>query len=290
MAMKNLKDLTKEEYKTLDRIGMLYVLYPEATGDFAQDVVHDYLSKVNPKFKNGDWVKVVQSGYNASDFNNLINVGGRGVYNSIDYDKTLYRIDGQIKLWEGNGCHSQYCYPLKSGDNYCGYVYEAALSLATPKEIESHLIKEAKRRGYKEGAKVRCLMTKTPLELTSFNYYNSPDSLDSDQLAFNCEENKGEVACIIYKQGQWAEIIKDEPIKIGGYEVKFKKGKVSVGCREVSNDYVRAINLVSEYCMLKSQELQFIANSGELIFFQGVNDNYKIDRNTFAKIIEKLED
>lgn len=37
--MKNLKDFSKEEYTLLLKSGMFWELYPEATGDYSEDVV-----------------------------------------------------------------------------------------------------------------------------------------------------------------------------------------------------------------------------------------------------------
>ena len=259
--MKNLKDLTKEEYKKLDKIGMLYVLYPEANGDYELDtrkyIIEVDDSSISNKIEVGDYIEYTFTRDIDLAFllNEPLDETRIGRINRIINNS--YIIDDKLQI-----SSSHIIRKLK------------------PSQIESHLREEAKKRGYKKGTKIyRANCGRESFEIkyhTDFIYDERNDSLYCNFT--------------IYKQGQWAEIIKDEPIKIGGYEVKFKKGKVSVGCIEVSNDYVRAINLVSEYCMLKSQELQFIANSGELIFFQGVNDNYKIDRNTFAKIIEKLED
>jgi len=40
--MKQLKDLTKKEYESLDKAGMLYVFYPEATGNYKNDCLTFY--------------------------------------------------------------------------------------------------------------------------------------------------------------------------------------------------------------------------------------------------------
>lgn len=55
--MKQLRDLTEKEYNKLDKIGMLYVLYPEATGEYMKD-----MGKTHPLdlFKIGDYVMIVK--------------------------------------------------------------------------------------------------------------------------------------------------------------------------------------------------------------------------------------
>jgi len=85
---------------------------------------------------------------------------------------------------------------------------------ATTKEVEDALIKEAVKRGFKEGVKYQSLN-------------NDGKIRDKDGIVshgFRYENNS--LWCgwgFIFSNGQWAEIIKDETIKIGGYEVKFNK-------------------------------------------------------------------
>ena len=85
----------------------------------------------------------------------------------------------------------------------------------TPSEIGAALIAEAKRRGFKEGVKYSGIGphdTPSTIKGTEFRY----SSHGEDSL---CQWGAG----FVYFKGQWAEIINDEKIEIGGYEVKFEE-------------------------------------------------------------------
>ena len=88
---------------------------------------------------------------------------------------------------------------------------------ATDKEVEEALIKEAEKRGFKEG-----VIFNSPNATHDFSFnqklISSTFSLNYNML--EGESDKNTSSCIIFKDGKWANIIKDEPIKIGGYEVK----------------------------------------------------------------------
>ena len=105
------------------------------------------------------------------------------------------------------------------------------LRLATPQEIETHLIAEAKKRGFAKGV------------LHKWAHLNDIRITDSDEWRYNSEQDwltviSSKMNFIIYHQGQWAEIVKEEPTKIGEYEVKFGNDGdskfVSVGCKHYS--------------------------------------------------------
>jgi hypothetical protein len=177
------------------------------------------------EFKVGDWVEYLLKTSLCQDDEIRI---GRITSHSHD----LFIIDNKITVQ----------------DNHIG-------RKLTPSEIEAHLIAEAKRRGYKEGTKFKSYFDdgnkirtiekydrKTPIK---FYYTKNTDSLRSAMYT-----NYGEFCSnpSVYQDGQWAEIIKDEPIKIGGYEVKFKNGRIKVGCETVSNDTLKALEITSELC------------------------------------------
>lgn len=39
--MKTLKELTKKEYESIKKSGLMWVLFPEATGNYEEDTEHD---------------------------------------------------------------------------------------------------------------------------------------------------------------------------------------------------------------------------------------------------------
>lgn len=116
---------------------------------------------------------------------------------------------------------------------------------ATPEEVQSMLIKEAERRGYKQGmsfiypwytGKEVC----TPLFDGRTYYYPYDDRLEYFGVA-------------VYKQGRWAEIVKDSPIKIGGYEVKFysKFGHTTIDGHTFTKEFWQAAKIVAEHSKAK---------------------------------------
>jgi hypothetical protein len=280
--MKKLKDLTEKEYKKLIKADLLQVLYPEVTGDYVNDCTDFYRNYKKSKFKNGYWVKVIKGGNNASDFNKLIGVNGRGVYDLVGWETELFRIDGDIKKFNGEGyVDNQYCYPLKWNDHYAGYVYEKALESATPSEIEAHLIEEAKRRGYKQGVVVKSFHNRNTWALQGdVRYIEETDSL-SDRMTY------------LYQKGKWAEIIKEEKIKIGGYEVEFKKGEIKVGCKYFTNYMIKCLDEVSKFC--KSTDNVITVNTyGDILLSDDIHSilkkSYQCNKKDLEKLIEKLQD
>lgn len=101
---------------------------------------------------------------------------------------------------------------------------------ATKEEVESALIKEAEKRGFKEGVEIMSFFSNlTP--------YVSPVKLkQKDKWKYKSDEDSlhHEDGARIYCKGKWAEIVKDSPIKIGGYEMKVEGDAVKFGCKNFS--------------------------------------------------------
>lgn len=101
------------------------------------------------------------------------------------------------------------------------YIYEYSheyFRLATPSEVEAHLIKEAEKRGFKKG--VRISQTGINSEFTHFKeiegefaYYENDNSLDT-----KCGNG------YVYRQGKWATIIPQEEVEISMDEIASKFG------------------------------------------------------------------
>lgn len=111
---------------------------------------------------------------------------------------------------------------------------------ATESEVFEALKKEAIKRGFKKGCKVK--NNKTIKEGRIYN-------IESD--TFNYTDNTLTINGIyIFWDGVWAEIIKDEPIKIGGYEVKkLENGSYDIGCKkQISNGKVRVLRRLMIQC------------------------------------------
>lgn len=261
--MKNLKQLTKEEYKKLDKAGMLYVLYPEATGDYPSDIVvakdkHDnyfagnmdnFNNPSKPTYKVGDWV---YTGYN------LLKIG-RITYMDIPWI--------EVRDAMGNGTN----------------VHIKKIRKATPSEIESHLIEEAKRRGYKKGTKICCAEFNT-LKATIISNDFAYDA-DNDDLYVETDDINTSYYSV-YKKGKWAEILKDESIKIGGYDVEFGNTHIKVGCKVFDKTDLSAIRHLSNMSKDNKWRMRF-DNSGHIYVEYYNGTFYHVSKTDVDDITDK---
>jgi hypothetical protein len=117
------------------------------------------------------------------------------------------------------------------GSNYIIEYGNHEWTPATPSEVEEALIKEAERRGFKEGVR-----GKIPKGLIGF----SVDEICRKGWNFKIKENKlfaayaGHGGLPVFHNGQWAEIISSPVVKIGGVEAVYKGGIVSFAGIEYS--------------------------------------------------------
>lgn len=107
-----------------------------------------------------------------------------------------------------------------------------SLTPATDKEVEEALIKEAKKRGFKEGVKINNLHeagygNKIPLG-GNLNFNPTTNSLRTDR----CDGRTG-ILPLIFHKGKWAEIIS---------KPEFKEGDIVVGWMNTSNKRSLHIN------------------------------------------------
>lgn len=138
---------------------------------------------------------------------------------------------------------------------------------ATDKEVEEALIKEAKRRGFKKGVRFECLYGWTNNKYSEWR---------NDEISFRYYEGGLWVYGInfyelcIFQEGKWAEIIKEEPLKVGGYLVEKSRTDVySIGCKIISGNEIRQIKSFMN------------ANKFNKVAFDGV----EVDLETINKIL-----
>lgn len=133
---------------------------------------------------------------------------------------------------------------------------------ATDKEVEEALIKEAERRGFKRGVKIKN-------EIGTWN-------ICGDRHFFVYEKNKLDFGyeCNIFNNGFWAEIIKDEPIKVGCYDVKKEltiDGYIyRIGCKIILENDVAKIRAV------------MISNEFKKVAFDGI----EVELDTIERILK----
>lgn len=97
---------------------------------------------------------------------------------------------------------------------------------ATDKEVEEALIKEAKKRGFKEG-------------VTVTNIFGCKGVIGVDFYGFT-EWSGGVLSylgCYIFKNGKWATIIEEPKVVINGSEMKQEGDIISFGCAKFHKDW-----------------------------------------------------
>ncbi len=136
----------------------------------------------------------------------------KGWYKSLNNDKFLmywdgyeyqYGIDGTGKWLDGTGIDMQLCHKE-----------------AKDKEVELFLIEEAKRRGFKKGVEFASANGGTKFTCSDNRWF--PEIFTNTMWDDDCG--------IIFKDGKWAKIIKDEPLTINGKMVKITDSQVIIGC------------------------------------------------------------
>jgi hypothetical protein len=127
-----------------------------------------------------------------------------------------YKRIGELLVWNGGENTYGFC----DGGGYCDNMLFTIATSAIPstkEEVETALIAEAKRRGFKDGVKVARSgingdLKFATLELKGFRYHEETNELDS-------ANTEG----YYFRNGKWAEII-SEPIELSLDEIAKKFG------------------------------------------------------------------
>lgn len=115
------------------------------------------------------------------------------------------------------------------------------LRLANHQEVEEALIKEAKKRGFKEGVRFKSALYKYDCVITTYEFDFHFDYMDMCKNVLFCNGNA------IFSNGVWAEIVKDKTIKIGGYSVEKMGESYRVGCKRFEiTDFIDAKRLIEK--------------------------------------------
>lgn len=149
-----------------------------------------------------------------------------------DNDSLLYITKfSENKMFEGYGFY------FNNWESKQWWAYDHFIRPATLEEVYAALVKEAEKRGFKEGVRVvTCLGNSGKLDCSK-PFYNINDNklrwADSEDAMNN----------IVFDNGQWATIIKDDVIKVGSYEVKKKGSQYEIGCKQVSWNLIDTIRI-----------------------------------------------
>lgn len=114
-------------------------------------------------------------------------------------------------------------------------------TLATHQEVEEALIREAKKRGFKEGVRFKSALYKHDCVITTYEFDFHFDYMDMCKNVLFCNGNA------IFSNGVWAEIVKYKTIKIGGYSVEKIGESYRVGCKRFEiTDFIDAKRLIEK--------------------------------------------
>ena len=168
-------------------------------------------NEVKPKFEVGKWYKI-----NNEDGKALFHLS------DIRHDETFkgYGFD-YINDWNNSEIANW------------GNINETGWTLATHKEVEEALIKEAKNRGFKEGVKV----LRSDKLLSANETSSAPNEvyIMNNKYSYNAELNTLKIdGRVIFGTGEWAEIVKDEPIMINGFKVEKIDNHFKIGCKDIT--------------------------------------------------------
>lgn len=156
------------------------------------------------KFKKGTWYKFIQHSTCIVNYQE----SGRG------YGTSIYGAWGDAVIMNNDGRESS-----------------SKWVEATDKEVEAMLIKEAKKRGFKEGVRFKSAMYSSLFTLKKGIYYKSME---------NCIYN-GNGYGTIFKDGKWATIIEDSKPKINGYEMEVDGNEISFGCAKFHKTWLTTL-------------------------------------------------
>jgi hypothetical protein len=190
--------------------------------------------KNKPKYEVGKWYK--------ADNNALVCYTGSGD-NRETFEGYGFNIDG----WND------------STPNWARVCFKDE---ATNEEVQTALIKEAEKRGFKEGVMFKSAFMGNKYQVAGFE-------IDS-----NCLHCKGNSGCIFDGDtGKWATII-DTPLTINGKTVTIGKEFVSVGCKTLEHKAFK----------------QFVS---DLTFFNITDFNHpevgNVTTKQFQEIVDKIE-
>lgn len=165
------------------------------------------------KIKEGQWIYILDSG------------GGYTTHGKLKYEGTYGKSVPKNCVYRVKNVLPNKDYPLiqeledLTGANYfydlSGTEVGKYWKVATSEEIKEHLVKIAKSKGFKEGAKFKNLFSDSIQEV---RWKNISYNQQRDSICFN--------PGFIYEKGVWAEVIKEEKEM---YTVDYcKKNKIAI--------------------------------------------------------------
>jgi hypothetical protein len=165
--------------------------------------------------------------------------------------------------------HQMFSEVSDGGKNYLAPNKDQLIE-ATNEEVQTALIKEAKKRGFKEGVRFELIkgrigvINDTRIIDYEFRYIHQENELVIQMLG---------ASYTIFKNGKWATII-DTPLTINGKTVTIGKEFVSIGCKTLEHKAFK----------------QFVS---DLTFFNITDFNHpevgNVTTKQFQEIVDKIE-
>jgi hypothetical protein len=144
---------------------------------------------------------------------------------------------------------------------------------ATEEEIKSHLIEEAKRRGFKIGTRFDSATGNT----NDWKIGCIKPEYNKDNDGFLLD---GESGCVYY-QGKWAEIIKG--VEVNGHGMEQDEDNVTFGCKSFGKHEIRVlftgIEFFNKYSPMRITSIQLESNDSDAI---------KVDVSTLEEIVKEI--
>jgi hypothetical protein len=217
------------------------------------------LKKQEPNFEVGKWYK-----------------SGKTLFNyQLDYG--VYGFDDEGE-WE-------------TCDSWIWETWFDGTRLATPQEVETALIAEAKRRGFKEGV----MVNRTDEILTLFGSCRGDNKvvLCNNKFYYHKEEDSLTVdGRVIYIKGQWAEIIKEDKIMIGGYEVKICQTQDPQYNGSGKCSYIPTVKYTSidgnTFSKTFWESAKYVSEHNKAKIMVGCSKQFDVSLETINKILSKL--
>ncbi len=188
------KELEAEVTKLKTENNLLIKL---AEGKATVTKVGDYLKLEEPKLEVGKWY------YSSSTRDTVLTCHQR-----IDDDGTMEGYGFFCGKWEEEAWHYNNVRP------------------ATPQEVETALIAEAKKRGFIH----ECLFNEIADQANGGIDQNHGKVGGAFDMVDGVFYTYGYGRWCIFKDGKWATIIEDKPPVVNGYDMEIKDGLVKFGC------------------------------------------------------------
>lgn len=162
-----------------------------------------------PKLEKGRWYKHDEGGvYYATSFSKVGSMFGYGVESDGDWYECISN--------NGIGCLLN------------NYHTKECIRPATREEVESALIKEAKRRGYDKGVRISSVYS----DMYKGRILGDICVTETYQLWADSDECAN---VQIFEDGKWAEIIEKSKVNINGYDMEVNGNEVKFGCAKFTD-------------------------------------------------------